>query len=96
MYVGVEVYFHAFITSAIDRCEVSASCFSHFNFEKRALRSTVHPVGNWVRPRHQFRYFEKKGLLISKINTNLTSPHARKVVAVSLTDARQGFQNSDC
>jgi hypothetical protein len=46
---GVEVYLHAFLTSALDEGEWSASCPCHFTVREKA--PGTHWVGGWVGPR---------------------------------------------
>jgi hypothetical protein len=48
-YCGVEVQIHAFLTSALDGGEWSASQPGHFNRRERA--HGTHWIGDWVGPR---------------------------------------------
>jgi hypothetical protein len=48
-YGGVEMYFHAFLTSALGIGDWSASHTSRFTLGKRT--SSTHCVGGWVGPR---------------------------------------------
>jgi hypothetical protein len=46
---GVEVWLYAFLTSALDGSEWSASCPSHFTRRDRA--TGTHWIGGWISPR---------------------------------------------
>jgi hypothetical protein len=48
-YWGVEVYLHAFLTSALDEGEWSASCLGRFTPKERA--PGTHWIGGWMGPR---------------------------------------------
>jgi hypothetical protein len=48
MYWVVETYLHAFLTSALDGCEWSASQPGHFTLRERA--PSTHWIGGWVGP----------------------------------------------
>jgi hypothetical protein len=48
-YWGMEVWFHTFLTSALDGGEWSVSRAGHFNPRERAPDS--HWIGGWVGPR---------------------------------------------
>jgi hypothetical protein len=57
VYVGVDVLFHIFLTSALDGDEWSASRLCRFTLEERA--SSTHWTGRWEDPRASLDDTEK-------------------------------------
>jgi len=57
----VELYFHAFLTSALDGGKLSASSFGRFTPGERAAGSRW--VGSWVGPRTALDAMVWKGIM---------------------------------
>jgi hypothetical protein len=80
MYWGVEVYLHAFLTSALDGGEWSALRPGRFTHRKRA--PGTHWIGGWVGPRAVLDTVVKRKIPSLHRESNPRTPIVRSLVAI--------------
>jgi hypothetical protein len=77
-YGGVEVLLHAFLTSALDADELTASCPGHFTHKERA--PTIHWKGSWVGSRASLDTMATKKSLLHITLLNYQSKNSPSLV----------------
>jgi hypothetical protein len=70
---GVEVYLHAFLTSALDGGEWSASCLCHF-IPREKVPGT-HWIGRWVGPTARLDMVSKRGAEVRTLIISIRGHH---------------------
>jgi hypothetical protein len=78
-YLGVEVYLHTFLTSALDRSEWPASRPGHFTPRERV--PGTHWIGGWVGPRAVLEAVVKRKIPSPRRESNPRTPIVHPVVS---------------